>query len=182
MKTGAAGIALVEEFESCLLTAYRDGNGIWTIGWGHTGGVNEGDTATQDQADAWLADDLGTAESAVSRLIAASLNQNQFDALVSFTYNVGSGRLQGSTLRRMLNAEDYEGAAQQFLVWDIVAGHVSPGLQRRRQKEKTLFETAVAEPQLIDPNDSDRPADNVKGQTTEHAPPARLEDEGQSGG
>jgi len=182
MKTGAAGIALVEEFESCRLTAYRDGNGIWTIGWGHTGGVNEGDTITQEQADAWLADDLGTAESAVSRLIAASLNQNQFDALVSFTYNVGSGRLQGSTLRRVLNAEDYEGAAQQFLVWDIVAGHVSPGLQRRRQKEKTLFETAVAEPQLIDPNDSDRPGDKVKGQTTEHAQPARLEDEGQSGG
>ncbi|HZL57564.1 MAG TPA: hypothetical protein VFC21_10800, partial [Bryobacteraceae bacterium] len=64
-------------------------------------------------------------------------------------YNVGSGRLQGSTLRRMLNAEDYEGAAQQFLFWDIVAGHVSLGLQRRRQKEKALFETAVAEPENV---------------------------------
>jgi lysozyme len=138
MKTNAAGLALIEQFEGDKLQAYQDGNGIWTIGYGHVG-AHKGEYETQAQAEADLCADLGTAEAAVTRLVQVPLNENQFSALVSFVYNEGSGRLQSSTLLKCLNAGSYSLAAQQFLVWDIIAGQVSEGLERRRFAEMTLF-------------------------------------------
>ncbi len=138
MTIGPEGLALIEQFEGCKLQAYQDGNGIWTIGYGHVG-ARAGQYESQEQAEADLCADLGTAERAVSRFVRVSLNQNQFDALVSFTYNEGAGRLQASTLLRYVNSGAMHAASAQFVVWDIVAGAVSPGLLRRRVAEQALF-------------------------------------------
>jgi len=142
------GLALTEQFEGCELTAYQDQAGVWTIGYGHTGAdVYPGLAITQDQASALLAQDVGTAVACVNNVVAVVLNQNQFDALVDFTFNEGTGSLQSSTLLRLLNGGDFAGAAAQFDVWDYAAGAPNAGLLRRRQAETALFNTPVAAPQ-----------------------------------
>lgn len=143
MTTSPAGRKLLEEFEGVRLSAYLDGNAIPTIGFGHTTGVKMGDICTRAQADAFLTDDLKTAEGAVNRLVKVPLNQNQFDALVSITFNIGQGNLEHSTLLRILNLRQYEEAATAFLMWDKVAGAISPGLNRRRDAERVLFLSPV---------------------------------------
>ena len=143
MKTNAAGIALIQQFEGLRLAAYQDVVGVWTIGYGHTGpDVRAGQTITQAQATALLQQDLSRFEAGVSRLVTVPLNGNQFSALVSFSYNLGLGSLQGSTLLRLLNARDYAGAAGQFPLWDKAGGKALPGLLRRRQAEQALFQEA----------------------------------------
>ena len=136
------GIALVKEFEGCRLRAYQDSVFIWTIGYGHTRGVKDGDTCTQDEADAWLREDLRDAEKCVERCVTAALTQHEFDALVSFAFNLGCRRLEGSTLLRKLNGGDYDGASKEFLRWSRAGGQVVAGLVRRREAEARLFETA----------------------------------------
>lgn len=141
MTTSAQGRKLTESFEGCRLTAYQDSVGIWTLGYGRTAGVKQGDTCTQEQADAWLAEDLASAEHTVNTLVKVPLNQNQFDALVDFVYNVGSGNFEHSTLLSLLDQGAYIGAANQILAWDK-AGHVPvAGLTRRRVAEQKLFLT-----------------------------------------
>ena len=144
MKTSDAGIALIQEFEGCVLRAYPDpatGGEPWTIGYGHTHGVRPGDVCTRDQALAWLRQDLGTAEQAVSALVRVALTQNQFDALVSFTFNCGVGALAHSTLLKMLNAGlGPEKAAPQFARWVNGPNGPLPGLVRRRAAERAMFE------------------------------------------
>lgn len=142
MKTSARGIALIEQFEGLRLQSYQDGAGVQTIGYGHTDKVKEGDTCTSAQADEWLESDVAQAERAVNALVKVPLNQNQFDALVSFTYNLGWAALEGSTLLRLLNAGATQIAAAEFSKWDHVAGVVSAGLLRRRQAEQALFTEA----------------------------------------
>ncbi|MGR2678743.1 lysozyme [Chromobacterium haemolyticum] len=140
MKTSANGIKLIQQFEGLRLKAYQDAVGVWTIGYGHTGpDVTPGLVITQAQADALLARDLSRFESGVTRLVQVPLNQNQFDALVCFSFNLGLGALQGSTLLRLLNAGDYAGAAAQFPRWNKAGGKVLPGLTRRRVAEQALF-------------------------------------------
>ncbi len=139
MTVNQAGIDLVKHFEGCSLVAYPDGAGIQTIGWGHTQGVKEGDTCSQEQADAWLMENIESAAAGVSAVIDVPLNENQFAALVSFTFNLGIGSLRGSTLRKLINSGQTALAASEFLKWDKVAGKPSPGLQRRRQAEMDLF-------------------------------------------
>ncbi|WP_043632630.1 lysozyme [Chromobacterium haemolyticum] len=140
MKTSANGIKLIQGFEGLRLKAYQDSVGIWTIGYGHTGpDVTPGMVITQAQADALLARDLNRFESGVTRLVQVPLNQNQFDALVCFSFNLGLGALQGSTLLRLLNAGDYAGAAAQFPRWNKAGGKELPGLTRRRAAEQALF-------------------------------------------
>jgi lysozyme len=145
MITSPAGRKLIEEFEGLSLAAYQDQRGIQTIGYGHTAGVKSGDTCTQAEADAWLGYDLQTAESAVNSMC-VSLTQNQFDALVSLTYNIGIGNFGESTVRKRLTigTPDYQGAAEAFLMWDKTNGAVNPGLVNRRTAEKALFLTAPA--------------------------------------
>ena len=145
MKLGLRGEALIKSFEALRLSAYLDIRGIATIGWGHTGWfaidvpVRIGQTCTDAQAEAWFADDTADAVLGVNRLVDIALNQNQFDALVSFAYNVGVGALAHSTLLNDLNGGYLELAANQFLRWDY-AGHVqSDGLERRRRAERDLF-------------------------------------------
>lgn len=140
MKTSENGITLIQKSEGLRLKAYQDSVGVWTIGYGHTGSdVTPALVITQSQADALLARDLERFETGVARLVKVPLNQNQFDALVCFSYNLGLGSLQSSTLLRLLNAGDYAGAAGQFPRWDKAGGKVLPGLTRRRAAEQCLF-------------------------------------------
>lgn len=141
MTTSSNGRRMVEGFEGLRTTAYQDQAGVWTIAYGHTQGVKKGDTCTQTEADEFLAEDLRTAEAAVNHFVTAAINQNQFDALASFTFNVGAGSLQHSTLLSLLNQGAYQGAANQFLAWDMIAGKASTALLGRRKQERALFMT-----------------------------------------
>lgn len=142
----AAGLALIKRFEGCELTAYPDpgtGGDPWTIGYGHTGSdVHPGLTISQARADELLQNDLQKFEQGVNNMISRALTPNQFAALVSFAYNVGLGALQSSTLLRLLNAGDVNGAANQFGEWVNGANGPLPGLVTRRAAEKQLFLTA----------------------------------------
>lgn len=139
MKTDKKGIELIKEFEGCKLKAYQDSVGVWTIGYGHTKGVKKGDVITQEQADEFLIDDLEDAENAVNRLVKVALNQDQYDALVSFTFNLGAGNFQSSTLLKLLNQGKYSEASEQFTRWVFAGGKKLNGLVRRREAEQKLF-------------------------------------------
>lgn len=144
MQTSDKGIALIKQFEGCNLTAYQDSVGVWTIGYGWTQPVDgkpirAGMTIKQETAERLLKTGLVSYESDVSRLVKVGLTQWQFDALVSFTYNLGARSLSTSTLLRKLNAGDYAGAADEFLRWNKAGGKVMSGLTRRREAERALF-------------------------------------------
>lgn len=144
MQTSEKGIALIKQFEGCKLTAYQDSVGVWTIGYGWTQPVDgkpirAGMTIKQETAERLLKTGLVSYESDVSRLVKVGLTQWQFDALVSFTYNLGARSLSTSTLLRRLNAGDYAGAADEFLRWNKAGGKVLNGLTRRREAERALF-------------------------------------------
>ena len=139
-KTSTNGLNLIRRFEGEKLTAYRCPAGIWTIGVGHTGpDVYSGLTITEERSLELLRADVSTFEAAVNSLVRVPLNQNQFDALVSFVFNVGNGALKGSTLLRKLNAGDYEGAAKEFGRWTKALGQTLTGLIKRRAAEAGLF-------------------------------------------
>ncbi|EOK5841644.1 lysozyme [Escherichia coli] len=144
MQTSDKGIALIKKFEGCKLTAYQDSVGVWTIGYGWTQPVDgkpirAGMTIKQEAAERLLKTGLVSYESDVSRLVKVGLTQGQFDALVSFTYNLGARSLSTSTLLRKLNSGDYAGAADEFLRWNKAGGKVLNGLTRRREAERALF-------------------------------------------
>ncbi|WP_338149530.1 lysozyme [Acinetobacter higginsii] len=142
--TSNVGLDLIASFEGTKLKAYDDGVGVWTIGIGTTvypNGVKvkKGDSCTLDQAKTYFAHDLKRFEASVNNLVKVPLSQNQFDALVSLTYNIGSTAFKNSTLLKKLNAKDYAGAADQFLRWNKGGGKVLKGLVRRREAERALF-------------------------------------------
>ena len=144
MQTSEKGIALIKQFEGCKLTAYQDSVGVWTIGYGWTQPVDgkpirAGMTIKQETAERLLKTGLVSYESDVSRLVKVGMTQGQFDALVSFTYNLGARSLSTSTLLRKLNAGDYTGAAAEFMSWNKAGGKALKGLTRRREAERTLF-------------------------------------------
>lgn len=139
MKISAQGIALIKEFEGLYLTAYQCSAGVWTIGWGCTNGVRPGQRITKAQAEAMLRTELAVFESGVDRLVTVPLSQPEFDALVSFAYNVGLGALGDSTLLAKLNRGDRAGAAAEFPRWNKINGKPSNGLIRRRAAEQKLF-------------------------------------------
>lgn len=141
MKYSKEGQAMTERFESCRLIAYQDQIGVWTIGWGHTRGVYEGMTCTQEQADAWLLADIAIYEQDVNTHVKVEINQQEFDALVDFAFNLGNGALNGSTLLRLLNAGDFSGAAKEFKKWDHAGGKIVAGLLRRRLAEEQEFKS-----------------------------------------
>lgn len=144
-----AGLDLVKEFEglyqllpSGMVKAYLDPVRVPTIGWGHTEGVKMGDIITIQEAENYLSKDLKNFEAAVSKLVKVSLGDNEFSALVSFTFNLGIGALAQSTLLKHLNNDKRQQAANEFLRWVKAGGTVLPGLVRRREAEKKLFLTA----------------------------------------
>ena len=134
-----AGLELIKDFEGLRLNAYRDAVGVWTIGYGHTSTAYPGQRITTAQATALLRQDVANFEQAVTQAVRVPITENQFAALVSFTYNVGSGALNSSTLLRKLNTGDTFGAANEFLRWNRAGGRVLAGLTRRREAERSLF-------------------------------------------
>lgn len=168
MKTSLAGIALIKAHEGLRLTAYRDPVGVWTIGYGHTTKagppvVKAGMTITKAEAETILRRDLAKYERWVDQLVTTDINQNQFDALVSFCYNVGPDidsdlipeGLGDSTLLKKVNARDFAGAAREFHNWTkgTINGKKTslPGLVRRRREEAALFMRPATMPQPDDP-------------------------------
>ncbi|MEM5294257.1 lysozyme [Burkholderia sp. JPY481] len=139
MKYSQDGLHLTEQFEGFRDTAYQDEGGIWTIGYGHTVAVHPGMVCTQEQAIDWLMDDVSAAENAVNLLVKVGLTQDEFDALVDFTFNCGIGNFQRSTLLAKLNTNDIQGAIDEFEKWDQCDGKVVAGLLRRRNAERALF-------------------------------------------
>jgi len=146
-KYSAAGLALTKQFEGLELKAYQDSVGVWTIGYGHTGAdVKPGMTITEEQASVLLAADVAWAVTCVNKSVKSAINQNQFDAMVDFVFNLGCAAFGQSTLLRMVNAGDFAGAAGQFLRWNKAGGKVLAGLTKRRQGEMNLFQKAVVAP------------------------------------
>ena len=132
--TNQAGLQLIESFEGLRLNSYQDSVGVWTIGYGHTQGVKPGQTITQQQAQAFLQQDLGVAEAAVNshNLL---LTDNQFAALVSFTFNLGGGNLD------KLFSQGLPAVPDRILLFDHAGGKALPGLTRRRVAERALYLT-----------------------------------------
>lgn len=139
MTISQAGIDLIKSFEGLQLKAYRCPAGVPTIGYGCTKGVEMGMKITPSQAEDMLRSELFEFERAVNRLADAPLGQHEFDALVSFAYNVGAGALEKSTLLKRLNAGDRDRASNEFCRWVKAAGNVLPGLVIRRVKERDWF-------------------------------------------
>lgn len=133
------GKAFIKAREALRLEAYQDEGGVWTIGWGHTVGVKQGDACTMAQALEWFDQDAAPKEQCVTELVTVPLTQDQFDALVSFVFNLGCSALRNSHLLRYLNAGDYVSASAEFARWNHVDGQVSAGLSKRRQDEADLF-------------------------------------------
>lgn len=131
-------MAFVKAEETLRLEAYKCPKGVWTIGWGHTGGIKEGDTCTREQAEAWIRSDLQSAQTGLARFINVPVSANQFIALLSLAFNMGSMGVVDKCpkMLRALNAGDYETAADEFL--DVTNGGLA-GLVARRRREAELM-------------------------------------------
>lgn len=142
-RIGQAGLDLIKQYEGCRLAAYRCAAGVWTIGYGHTAGVHSGMTITQVQADAYLQQDIAKFEGYVNNPayvpITAKLNQNQFDALVSFAFNLGAGNL-----RKLCKGRTAAQIARAMTQYCKANGKVLTGLKRRRAAEQALFNKPVS--------------------------------------
>jgi|TARA_B100002003_G_scaffold41465_1_gene36981 lysozyme len=139
MRTSEAGILLIKSFEGCRTVAYQDAVGVWTIGYGHTIDVKEGMTITQHQCDVMLEVDIETYENYVNKYVVVFLTQNQFDALVSWVYNLGPTNFRKSTMLKVLNAGKYDEVPYQMKRWNRAGGQVLKGLVIRREAEAELF-------------------------------------------
>lgn len=135
----SAGLDLIKSYESCELTAYQDQVGVWTIGYGHTRDVQPNLTITEAQAEQWLQEDVEEYEAAVAEAVRIAINENQFSALVSFSFNLGASALFNSTLLKLLNQGKLQEAANEFPRWNKAGGAPALGLTRRRLSERALF-------------------------------------------
>ena len=143
-KTNDAGIEIIKSFEGLRTTAYQDAVGVWTIGYGHTSmagspTVYAGMTITTAEAETILRQDLNVFEAGVTQAVTTTTTSDQFSAMVSFSFNVGLGAYQDSTLLKKHNGRDFAGAADEFLRWVYAGGEVLPGLERRRKAERALY-------------------------------------------
>lgn len=150
LKTSQKGIELIKKFEGCKLTAYRDSVGVWTIGFGHTKDVKADMVITAEQAEQFLKDDVVYFENGVNKLLKTlktAVTQNQFDALISFAFNLGLGNLRKSTLAKKLyvmqqnDRDSVQAVADEFPRWNKAGGQVLTGLSNRRNAERALFLT-----------------------------------------
>lgn len=139
MRTSQKGVSLIKSFEGLRLQSYQDSVGVWTIGYGATRGITAGMAIISEQAERMLVNDIGRFEPEIERLVKVPLNQAQWDALMSFTYNLGAANLGSSTLLKLLNAGDYASAAEQFPRWNKAGGQVLAGLTKRRLAERAMF-------------------------------------------
>ncbi len=139
MKISQEGLSLIKKFEGCELEAYKCAANVWTIGYGSTKGVKKGDTISQEEADKLLLHEMEEYEGYINDMVNVDLEQNQFDAMVSWVFNLGPANLKASTLLKVLNAKDYEGVPAQIKRWNKAGGKVLQGLIRRREAESLLF-------------------------------------------
>lgn len=167
MKTSARGVKLITEFEGFRANAYPDVGSVWTIGYGFTKGVKQGDKITRTQADARLREELSEYEQGVSRACRVQPNQNQFDALVCFAFNVGVAGMSRSSVIKAHNREDYQAAARAFGLWNKAGGKVWPGLTRRRAAEGALYLEPVPD-EVSDPVEG--PVDEMPQRVDEERP------------
>ena len=139
-KISEEGAELIKRHEGRRLTAYKDPVGIWTIGYGHTGpDVLPGMVITEETADIMLENDLLDVYDCIEAYVDVDLSQGQYDALCSFIFNLGCGAFRNSTLLRLLNQGDYDGARKQFPRWCHAGGKKMGGLVKRRAEEAQLF-------------------------------------------
>ena len=141
MKISLEGLSLIKKFEGCRLKAYYCSGGVLTIGYGHTGGVKESDTITQEEAEKLLRGDIFKFEEYVQDSVKVDLDQSQFDALVAWTFNLGPGNLRESTMLKKLNNQEYESVPFEMRRWNKAGGKTLDGLIRRREAESLLFES-----------------------------------------
>lgn len=153
----AAGLELIKSFEGLKLSTYQDSVGVWTIGYGSTKGVKRGQRITEEEAEELLHKDLAEAQGAVENAVTVELNDNQFAALVSFTFNLGAGTLRKSRLLQRLNVGRFSDAADQILLFDHAGRKRLAGLTRRRKAERELFLT----PDSNEPVAVDEPAESA---------------------
>lgn len=139
MKISKDGLDLIKRFEGLRLEAYKCSGDVWTIGYGHTKGVKPGDVITEEQANQFLREDVAWAEDAVNGYVYAGITQSAFDALVSFTFNLGTGALQSSTLLKKVNAGEHARVVEQLGRWVNAGGKPLKGLARRRAAEAVLY-------------------------------------------
>ena len=140
MNISAEGLSLIKKFEGCELEAYEDAVGVPTIAYGRTKNVNMGDTCTQEQAEEWLQEEMNEYEGYINDQVNVVLEQNQFDALVSWVYNLGPSNLSSSTMLKVLNEGKYNDVPAQIKRWNKAGGKVLEGLTRRREAEALLFQ------------------------------------------
>jgi lysozyme len=136
----AEGMALIKKFEGCKLEAYLDAVNVPTIAYGRTKKVKMGDTCTQEQAEAWIEEEMQEYESYINDMVEVELSQFQFDALVAWVYNLGPTNLKNSTLLKVLNEGKYNEVPAQIKRWNKAGGNVLDGLTRRREAEALLFQ------------------------------------------
>ena len=139
MNTSKKGKALIKKYEGCRLKAYKCPAGVLTIGYGHTNNVRVDDVITQAEADKLLDIDIVIKEKEVNSVLRVPVTQGQYDALVSFAFNLGIGNLKKSTLLRLVNQGKYKNASNEFSRWVYAGGKVLTGLVKRRNEEKELF-------------------------------------------
>ena len=140
MKISQEGIALIKHYEGCKLESYQCSAGVWTIGYGSTKNIKEGMSIDAEKAEQLLVKDLAIFEKEVKNLVSVPLEQNQYDAIVSWTFNLGSSNLKASTMLKVLNNGVYEAVPEQLKRWNKVKGVVNDGLVKRRKSEALLFE------------------------------------------
>lgn len=139
MKVTTEVVTLILEEEHLCLSSYQDPGGVWTIGYGCTTNVKQGDTCTEDMAKVWFLRDLNECAHGVLRELDQTLNNDQFSALVSLAYNIGLGNFASSTLLKKIKSQDFQGAADEFLKWDHIGSVEYAGLKGRREKERQIF-------------------------------------------
>ena len=140
VKISEEGKALIKKFEGCELESYHCSASVLTIGYGHTKGVSDGDTCTQEEADKMLAEDLEEFEGYVDKYVEVDLSQNQRDAIIAWTFNLGPRNLKSSTMLKELNAGNYAKVPSEMRRWNKAGGQTLEGLIRRREAESLLFE------------------------------------------
>ena len=140
MKISLEGLGLIKKFEGCELEAYKCAAGVWTIGYGSTKGVEEGDSLTQEDADKLLRHEMDEYEGYIKDMVKIDLKQNEFDSLVSWVFNLGPANLKASTMLKVINDNKLEEVPSQMKRWNKANGKVLEGLIRRREAEALLFQ------------------------------------------
>ena len=140
MKTSEEGLELIKSFEGCETTAYQDSVGVWTIGYGHTKGVEEGQTCSIEDAETMLSKEMDEYEGYINNMVKVELEQCEFDALVAWVYNLGPTNLAESTMLKVLNDGQFDRVPDEMRRWNRAGGQVLQGLVRRREAEALLFQ------------------------------------------